>query len=191
MIKDQWIQKAKALLFDMQFDCENLQLNREAAKLIEEAGGFDPYTETSETELEWDMPFLISLEEVNNANAVGEFLRAWAFTSSFGCYSCFDLIDGFEDVKDNKLYRNEALSLFAPINSVYMDQNEWQIDTEDLEYQLEVQERMSCYYHKEKKVLVAWFWDGDGELYFNADGVRVYNNDCKKDYRWQFVEEIL
>ena len=188
MIKDQWIQKAKALLFDMQFACESNQLNREAAKLIEEAGGYDPYNETSETDLQWGSGFLIPLEEIDNANAVGEILREWAFKEPVGCYSCFDLIDGFEELNVNDDLAIEVVNKVIVPEWMFAGISDGRCDTQDIhEYIL----RAKVFYHKEKNVIVAWYWDGDGELYFNADGIEVYNSDCKKDYRWEFVEEML
>ena len=129
------------------------------------------------------MPFTLSLDEIKDPNTVGEILREWAFKERLGCYSCFDLIHGFENVKINERYIEKPLSIFAPL--AYSDLEY------ALEYRKEVKEKMSLYYHKERDVLVAWYWEGDGELYFNADGIEVYNRDCKKDYTWEFVEEML
>lgn len=38
-------------------------------------------------------------------------------------------------------------------------------------------------------VHIAWYWDGDGTLLFVVPGdkIAVMNEDCKKDYGWQFV----
>lgn len=121
------------------------------------------------------MSFTLDLNEIRDPNTVGEVLRDWSFKDSFGCYSCFDLIYGFENVKINEWYLEKPLKLFAP--------NE--------EYRQEIKSRVHLHYHKERDVLIAWYWDGDGELYFNAGGIEVYNRDCKKDYTWEFVEEML
>lgn len=122
------------------------------------------------------MSFTLSLDEIKDSNTVGEVLRGWSFRESLGCYSCFDLIPGFKDVKINEYYIATPLKLFAPHNN---------------DYRKEVKEKMSLYYHKERDVLVSWYWEGDGELYFNAGGIEVFNSDCKKDYTWEFVEEML
>jgi len=53
MTKDQWIQKAKALLFDYTFDLKARSLKRECNKLIEEGGGYNYEVESSETPLVW------------------------------------------------------------------------------------------------------------------------------------------
>lgn len=121
------------------------------------------------------MSFIISIEELNDPNTVGEVLRDWSFREKTGCYNCFDLIYGFENVKINEWYLQKPFNLFK---------------SQDSKYNQEIKKRMSLYYHKERDILVAWFWDGDGELYFNAGGVEVYNKDCKKDYTWEFVEEL-
>lgn len=53
MDKDQWIQKAKALLFDCQYCVDSPSLVEEINELIEEGGGYDFRIESSETELRW------------------------------------------------------------------------------------------------------------------------------------------
>jgi hypothetical protein len=36
---------------------------------------------------------------------------------------------------------------------------------------------------------VYWFWDGDGTLLFKVEDIYLVNNDCKKDYVWEFVKQ--
>lgn len=52
MSKDEWIQKAKALLFGYQ--CTNQCLCDETEQLLAEAGGFYPGTETASSPLRWE-----------------------------------------------------------------------------------------------------------------------------------------
>ena len=131
------------------------------------------------------MSFTLSLDEIKDPNTVGEVLRDWSFKEMYGCYSCFDLIFGFKDVKINEMYISKPLSIFAPVFYQQTDPEE------AVEYRREVKSKMSLYYNEERDILVAWYWEGDGELYFNAGGIEVYNKDCKKDYTWEFVEEML
>lgn len=49
--KDKWIQKTKALFFDLQFCTDALK--SEIREIIEEAGGYNPDVESSVTELTW------------------------------------------------------------------------------------------------------------------------------------------
>ena len=50
--KDKWIQKAKALFFDLHFvDMDGLE--GEVRTILKEAGGYDPMTESCRTELKW------------------------------------------------------------------------------------------------------------------------------------------
>jgi len=51
--KNQWIQRAKALFFDCLHDLEAESLKQEARDLIEQGGGFDYNTESSDTKLKW------------------------------------------------------------------------------------------------------------------------------------------
>ena len=53
MSKDEWIQEAKALLFDCGFDLESKGLKRECEDLILKGGGYDDMIESSETPLKW------------------------------------------------------------------------------------------------------------------------------------------
>jgi len=51
--KDQWIQKAKALLFDCTFCVDIRSIKDEINELIHEGGEYDPMTESSVTQLRW------------------------------------------------------------------------------------------------------------------------------------------
>jgi len=53
MTKDEWIQRAKALLFDLTFATSG-SLRREINELIKQGGGYDEYTEDCESELRWE-----------------------------------------------------------------------------------------------------------------------------------------
>ena len=53
MTKDEWIQKAKALLFDCRFDLGSDNLDQECRDLINKGGGYDYENESSETTLKW------------------------------------------------------------------------------------------------------------------------------------------
>lgn len=51
--KDEWIQRAKALLYDCKWSVDSDQLVKECEILIREGGGYDPLVETSESKLKW------------------------------------------------------------------------------------------------------------------------------------------
>lgn len=53
MTKDQWIQCAKALLFDSLFSLDSAPLKLEADMLLNLGGGYDPEKETAVSELRW------------------------------------------------------------------------------------------------------------------------------------------
>ena len=176
MTKDEWIQKAKALLYDYTVCDFNYRepLNQEATNLLGIAKGYDPFIETSKTQLKWDIsPIkILELSSIKNPDIIGELFREWAFVEPFGCYSCFDLIEGFEEDLSDKKYR--AIE-------VLQDGSECEV------YCQEVIERASVYYNKEYNVVVAWHWNGDGTLYFKHGETEIVNTDCKKDYTWEFV----
>ena len=53
MTKDEWIQKAKALFFDLGYACDSAGLKREMEELLKEGGGYDYMVESSKTPLKW------------------------------------------------------------------------------------------------------------------------------------------
>ena len=108
-------------------------------------------------------------------DTVGEYLRDWAFTEEVGCYSCFDLIDGFKEVH------------YGALDSKMLD---YFLDCCE-ECQEEVKAYASFYIYEGSDPMlwgtqVGWFWDGDGDLAFLLpDGSLFTNSDCKKDYTWE------
>ncbi len=115
------------------------------------------------------MKIVINTTELTDANKFGEILRENLFTQNgFGCYQNFDLIDDFGSYyKGNSLYDSIHKKYFA-----YLD------DDNPVVY-------VSI---KNKKVFVAWHWDGDGTLIV-SDGQRAaINTDCKKSDRWQWAD---
>lgn len=54
--KDEWIQKAKALLYDCLHSLDSEGLKQEARDLINEGGGYDVFTETPDSKLRWRSP---------------------------------------------------------------------------------------------------------------------------------------
>lgn len=53
MNKDQWIQKAKALLFDCSFCIDSDAIRQEIEDLLKAGGGYNAEIETSESPLKW------------------------------------------------------------------------------------------------------------------------------------------
>ena len=53
MNKDQWIQKAKVLLFDCVFICGSDRVRAELLEHITQGGGYDMMTESAKTPLLW------------------------------------------------------------------------------------------------------------------------------------------
>ena len=51
--KDEWIQQAKALMFDCEFSLDSSGLKRECKELIQLGGGYNYMIESSETPLQW------------------------------------------------------------------------------------------------------------------------------------------
>lgn len=116
---------------------------------------------------------LLSSQDINT---VGEALRGACFDGEgLGCYSNFDLVDGFDPIEcDDLLIKTLCCGCFAK--------------TKDAK-------RIRAFHHDEIGVSVFWYWDGDGTLIFKIGDRLIYNSDCKKDYNWSddigWAEECL
>lgn len=53
LTKEEWIQKAKALLFDCTFCVDSESIKSEIEDLLKEGGGYDPMEESFKTMLRW------------------------------------------------------------------------------------------------------------------------------------------
>lgn len=127
-----------------------------------------------------DILMLSYFSVIEDPNSLGELLRNWAFKEEYGCYSCFDLIDGFSGVevtpREFKMmwhrdYNPESTGEY------WGDPDSWYI------------KRISWHKHW-CGIEVGWFWDGDGTLLFYVPEINavVMNTDCKKSYGWEFME---
>ena len=119
---------------------------------------------------------------MNNPNLFGETVRDYAFVKhkdyDYGCYSTFELLPEFKEVKEGELLDK----LIDELN----EGNDWD---EGYTRQMFIQEsRPQCFSNGE--IHVAWYWDGDGTLLVvsEPDGRAAINTDCKKDYGWKKVK---
>lgn len=103
-----------------------------------------------------------------NLDMFCELIRASVFIKPFGCYSCFDLVEGFKEQDSRRiplLIRTILAGSYANIPEEIIS--------------------MRWYKDVDRQLDVYWRWDGDGTLVFQLpDGTIVYNTDCKKDYDW-------
>lgn len=114
----------------------------------------------------------VDLGRIYNADVLGEFLRSLTFVSKgpldLGCYSSFELQEGFVKIEDPKDLENISHELMAPASEI------------------------SAYLHPQMSLVVAWYWDGDGSLLFEVQegstSIVVINQDCKKKHGWSFCE---
>lgn len=120
------------------------------------------------------MKIVLDTQIIDDANLFGETLREYIFKERFGCYSCFDLIDEFALVEDVKVI--EKLQLVLGIHK--------SLDVE--EYDFSDLRELTCYYSN-GSIHVGWYWDGDGTLAIIEGSRCVVNEDCKKDYTWEWV----
>jgi hypothetical protein len=126
---------------------------------------------------------VIDIFKDQNANRVGEALRYLSFLShngQLGCYESFDVASYFKKVSRG-IYYKRAKEIILPNDT----------------------DKISCFvYHQDARkllcieetiVVLAWYWDGDGTLYFrvknNKQDIELFNTDCKDTTYWQWVKE--
>lgn len=133
----------------------------------------------------------IDTHSISNANVFGELLRQFAFKEETGCYSCFDLEDGFVKVSP------DSESGVAILTALELTSDDL---TENLTYATTPREQaeISARFYEDLDKAVAnlwsngtvhlgWVWDGDGTLVVIEGGRAAINTDCKKDYTWEWV----
>ena len=119
--------------------------------------------------------------QIATANEFGEVLRDHVFTDQYGCYSCFDLIDGFQ--KADFTEREFELLMERP-RILKPHEDEWGWDD------AHVMKAAQWHVNIKSDIEVGWYWDGDGTLYIRCEGRAVISDDCKKDYVWRWANEV-
>lgn len=114
------------------------------------------------------MKKIIDTQTTDDPNIFGEALREYCFKEEYGCYSCFDLIDGFKKVKSITKYQY----IFDLLLSEYSDIFNY-----------------TPLIYKYKNIIIAWYWDGDGTLFIQEGERKAINTDCKKSYTWEWIDE--
>jgi hypothetical protein len=114
---------------------------------------------------------------VQSPDFFGEVLRAFSFVSPVGCYTCFELLPRFEEIKNPKIKKEYLKRIFPSF------------DEEEIEEDLKF---FNLFFHPKYNLFVGWVWDGDGTLYFKLEDkhttIEVMNTDCKKDYGWFYID---
>ena len=106
-------------------------------------------------------------------DTAGEYLRSVFFDqgplnnhTALGCYSTFVLRPSIEELPDEPLSER----------------------CRDPDYPMS----WTCARDPETRVVMRYYWDGDGVLQFTfPDGLVLYNNDCKKTYCWEVNPDYL
>lgn len=125
----------------------------------------------------------IDIFKDQNANRVGEALRYWSFLANnghLGCYESFDVASYFQKVSRG-IYYKRAKEIILPNDT----------------------DKITCFFYHQKAIkelnieamviVLAWYWDGDGTLYFRVKNdkqdIELFNTDCKDTTYWQWVKE--
>ena len=124
-----------------------------------------------------------------DANMFGEALRQYCFVGNCmttGCYSTFDVIKCLKKVEHGKNFNEAKSQLWKYIKpTVY-------------HFKLKEKDCWMSYDHPDTpkrmkfcepyEIVLGWAWDGDGSLYIRFNDRAVINNDCKKDYTWEWIK---
>lgn len=120
------------------------------------------------------MQKIIDTQKIDDPNLFGEIIREYAFTEEYGCYSCFDLIGEFKPVQDGFDIQGRLQMALG----IHKTQDEQGLDNDEL--------REKAHYFSNGKIHIGWYWDGDGTLAIIEGNRCAVNNDCKKDYGWEW-----
>lgn len=131
---------------------------------------------------------------IANPNHVGEELRDQVFIRhnkrDLGGYNFFALDPAFVKLESSDDSYNEIVDIFvriAPSNGskALLFSKTSMSRTEYAKTFAEVAASIKIY--SDDNTVVAWYWDGEGILFFAHDGKAVINTDCKKESGWQWV----
>lgn len=118
----------------------------------------------------------INTQTEEDPNVVGEVFREYTFVGEgTGCYSNFTLRESFEPLE----YKDIPQHVHELVGGGIITENEYD--------RRAYASRVQMYKCNLSDIIVVWFWDGDGTLYFREGDVEVLNDDCKKNYTWEFV----
>ena len=132
------------------------------------------------------MIITIDTNTLDSADAFGELLREYCFVEPYGCYSCFDLIEEFEEVSFGEREFTLLLGRLPTYESHEKEDSKfWGWDVREDEY---IISKAQWYYSSKNDIEIGWYWDGDGTLFIRCGNKAVENGDCKKDHYWEWVE---
>lgn len=138
------------------------------------------------------MKLTIDTDLLDDPNHFGELLRNYCFIpdkfgGTTGCYSTFDLKPEFKKL--------EGIAAKFHVKAFLRSKSFWGSDFESAnisdefkQQQTEVYERFLQNVYSNGDIVLFWAWDGDGSLIIKTGTKCAYNNDCKKDYVWEWVE---
>lgn len=119
----------------------------------------------------------------DDADVLGEVLRAMTFSEKGGAYANFLPRSGWEEVAP------EVKDFFSIFDRFPEKNDGSQIDMFDYEGFSDEEEMaaMTTLENADLGIRCSYYWDGDGVLAFTFDDNRyISNSDCKKDYGWEW-----
>jgi hypothetical protein len=118
----------------------------------------------------------LNIDPKKNPNIIGELLRDTFFKEEYetcgnqkyrkvGCYSIFELAEDVVELPEE------------PIDEEYPEDGNYRVAKKIVDGQ---------------EIIMKYYWDGDGQLEFHfPDGSILANDDCKKDYTWEYFNGKL
>ncbi len=125
----------------------------------------------------------IDLNKIESPNILGELLRHLVFVpkNEYGCYHTFELEEEFIEIDPlSEEGKRPCEMLFGRYNGSDYEEEIYPLKEEVGDMRPKI--------FKKDDITVAWYWDRDGTLYFKFGDKEIINNDCKKDYEWEWIK---
>lgn len=128
----------------------------------------------------------VCLNISRDPNLLGEILRADTFPLQdipnflLGCYGTFEVSPFFRRIEITE----ETYNLYVHNKLSGISWDEWNNEIPEWQSNPVIYKHISL-----PDYVCAWFWDGDGSLYFKYGDYEVVNHDCKHTNYWEFLDE--
>ena len=131
----------------------------------------------------------IDTQLTQDPNVFGEIIREFAFKDSYGCYSCFELLEEFNPVTGGIDAEGRLLMALGlhPLQEKEVANRETNRKYKNcVHHDFSSARERTCLYSN-GDIHIGWYWDGDGTLAIIEGKKAAVNNDCKKSDRWEWV----
>ena len=136
------------------------------------------------------MKKIIDTQLTQDPNVFGEIIREFVFKDSYGCHSCFELLDEFKPVTEGFDVEGRLLMALGlhPLQEKEAAELETHPKWKDFVHYNFSSTREKASLYSNGDIHIGWYWDGDGTLAIIEGKKAAVNNDCKKSDRWEWVD---